>query len=118
MASYNSAVLEAYRQTADAVTGTRLADARLASARQAVAANEESHRIIAARYQAGLVTYLDVLQVDDRLLAARLALTGGESAARSSDLALVRALGGGLPANQPTTSAAAPIAQTKDAPHG
>ena len=118
VASYNSAVLEAYRQTADAVTGTRLADARLASARQAVAANEESHRIIAARYQAGLVTYLDVLQVDDRLLAARLALTGVESAARSSDLALVRALGGGLPANQPTTSAAAPIAQTKDAPHG
>ncbi|HEY6868793.1 MAG TPA: efflux transporter outer membrane subunit, partial [Novosphingobium sp.] len=98
VANYNGTVLGAYREAADAVAAARLADQRVSEARAAVAANDEAYRTISARYRAELVTYLDVLQVEDRLLAARLALAGVESGARATDLALVRALGGGFAA--------------------
>ena len=111
VASYNATILGAYRETADAVTTTRLAAQRLADARAAVAASEEAFATISARYKAGLATYLDVLQVDDRLLAARIAEADVAAAARGADLALVRALGGGFdPAADQTSQ--------KDSPHG
>ena len=98
IANYNGTVLGAYRETADAVAAAHLVSQRVAQARAAVAASEEAFRTISARYRAELVPYLDVLQVEDRLLAARLALAGIEAAARGTDLALVRALGGGFSA--------------------
>lgn len=115
VASYNSTVLAAYQQTADAVTSTRLAGQRLAEARAAVTANQQAYDTISARYRAGLATYLDVLQVEDRLLAARVNLAAIDAAARGSDLSLVRALGGGFAA--PAVAAQTP-GPTKDAPHG
>lgn len=114
VASYNGTVLGAYREAADAVAGAHLAGERVVEARAAVAANDQAYRTVLARYNAGLVTYLDVLQVEDRLLAARLALAGVESAARSTDLALVRALGGGFAG----PGAAAALTAKKDDVHG
>lgn len=96
VASYNSAVLGAYQQTADAVTTARAVSQRLADARAALASSEEAYGVMSARYKGGLVTYLDVLQVQDRLVNARLAVAGLEAAVRNSDIALVRALGGGF----------------------
>lgn len=118
VASYNATVLGAFREAADAVTVSRLAAQRLGDARAAVAASEEAYRTIRARYEAGLVTYLDVLQVEDRLLDARLALAGVEAAARGSDLAMVRALGGGMAPPSPSAATAGPLSSTKDVPHG
>ena len=114
VASYNATVLGAYRETADAVAAARLADRRVAEARTAVAASDEAYRTISARYRAELVNYLDVLQVEDRLLAARLALSAVEAGARATDLALVRALGGGFSAG---ADADAPNTK-KEIPHG
>ena len=51
-----------------------------------------------------------MLQVEDRLLQARLTLSAYETALRNSDLALIRALGGGTAAGQ--------AMNTKDTPHG
>lgn len=110
VADYDKAVVEAYREVADAVTGQRLIGARLADARAALDASEEAYRIARLRYEGGLSNYLDVLTVEDRLLQARLAAAALDAEARSSDIAVIRALGGGF------AEGAARIA--KDDPNG
>jgi hypothetical protein len=110
VASYDAAVLGAYRETADAVTSARMAGERLAEAQAGLAASQDAFEVVTARYKGGLATYLEVLQVEDRLLQARLTLSAYETALRNSDLALIRALGGGTAAGQ--------AMNTKDTPHG
>ncbi|MBA3053343.1 MAG: efflux transporter outer membrane subunit [Sphingomonadales bacterium] len=110
VAGYNGTVLGAYRQTADALTTARMAGQRLADARQAEAASQVAFDVIVARYKGGLATYLEVLQVDQRLLEARLAVAGLEAVVRNADIALVRALGGGF--------VASPDISVKDPAHG
>ena len=107
VAAYDGAVLGAYQQAADAVTTVRMASQRLGDARAALAASQEARDVMMARYKGGLATWLDVLQVEDRLLQARLAVAGLEAVVRNADVALARALGGGF--SSPT---AAPV--TKD----
>ena len=48
------------------------------------------------RYQSGLATYLDVLTIENALVARRRALADLETRAFALDVALVRALGGGF----------------------
>ena len=109
MASYDKAVLTAYQEVADAVTSRRTLDARLVDARAAVAASQDAYGIAKKRYDGGLSTYLDVLNVEDQLLAAQRTVSGLEASAFSLDIALIRALGGGF---------APDAALSKDAPHG
>ena len=98
VASYDAAVLGAYRQLADAVAGRSAIARRLVAAREALAASEEAYRIARLRYEGGLSGYLDVLAVEDRLLASRQAAAAIEAEARALDIQLVRALGGGFAA--------------------
>lgn len=104
VANYNATVLRAYQQTADAWTSSRLAAQRLGEGRAALAASQDAHDVALARYKAGLATYLDVLQVEDALLAAKLAVAGLEAGVRSADIALIRALGGGFASPVATNS--------------
>jgi len=115
VAAYNGAVLGAYQQAADALTTARMASHRLVDARAAVSALQKAYEVADARYKGGLATYLEVLQVEDRLLQARLAAAGLEGLVRNADIALVRALGGGF-----ADPAAAPVAtlSPKDQTHG
>jgi len=113
VAAYNAAVLGAYQQAADALTTARMANARLGDARAALAAAEEGYDIMARRYKAGLATSLDVLQVEDRLIQARLGAAGLEAVVRNADIALARALGGGF-APPPDTSGP----NSKETTHG
>lgn len=109
VAAYDKTVLAAYQQVADAVTTRKTLDRRLVDARAAVAASQDAYGIAQKRYKGGLSTYLDVLNVEDQLLAARQALAGLEASAFSTDIALIRALGGGFTAGEPLS---------KDQPHG
>lgn len=109
VATYDRTVLAAYQDVADAVTMRRTLDQRLADARAAVAASEDAYAVAQKRYRGGLSTYLDVLTVEDQLLAARQSLAGLEASLFSNDIALVRALGGGF---------VAPDSISKDIPHG
>ena len=109
VADYDKTVLAAYQQVADAVTSRQALAARLGDTRAALAATQDAYAIARRRYDGGLSTYLDVLSVEDRLLQARLAATALEAAARSADITLIRALGGGF-------APAAPDA-AKDARH-
>ncbi|MGV3482089.1 MAG: efflux transporter outer membrane subunit [Sphingobium sp.] len=96
VADYDKTVVEAYRQVADAVTSQRALVQRLDDARAAVTASEQAYVIAQTRYRGGLSTYLDVLNVEDRLLAARQSLAEIETRAFALDIALIRALGGGF----------------------
>ncbi len=108
VASYDKTVLGAYQQVADAVTGRRTLDQRLADARAAMAASEEAYGIARQRYEGGLNTYLDVLNVEDQLLATRQTVSELEASAFTLDIALIRALGGGFADSDPS----------KDTSHG
>ena len=99
VANYDKTVLGAYQQVADAVTGRRILDQRLTEARAALAASEEAYAIAQKRYRGGLFTYLDVLNVEDQLLAARQFVAELEASAFTLDIALIRALGGGFAAS-------------------
>lgn len=96
VAGYDTAVLAAYQQVADAVTGQRLLAQRLSEARAALAASEEAYEIARLRYRGGLSRYLDVLAVEDRMLLSRLAVANIDADLRSLDITLIRALGGGF----------------------
>lgn len=109
VAAYDRSVLTAYQEVADAVTMRRTLDQRLVDARAAVAASQDAYAIAQKRYKGGLSTYLDVLNVEDQLLGARQSLAGLEASAFSTDIALIRALGGGFAAGD---------FQSKDHPNG
>ena len=104
-ATYNQTVLTAYNQVADAVTSKKLIAARVEGARLALADAEEAYTIAQLRYRGGLSTYLDVLNVEDRLLTVRVALAELVAAQRTNDIALIRALGGGYDPATPLAKA-------------
>lgn len=109
VAIYDRTVLAAYQEVADAVTGRRSLEQRLVDARAAVTASREAYSIARKRYGGGLFTYLDVLSVENQLLSDRQLLAQLEAEAFTTDIALIRALGGGFLASD---------VPTKDAPHG
>ena len=96
VANYDKTVLGAYQEAADAVTSRRALAQRLHEVRAALAASEDAYSIARQRYDGGLSTYLDVLNVEDRLLATRQAAADLDARAFALDVALIRALGGGF----------------------
>lgn len=110
VATYDKTVLDAYRQVADTVTSRQILARRVSDARAALASSEEAYAIAQKRYSGGLSTYLDVLNVEDRLLAARQSVAELDARAYTLDIALIRALGGGY--------AAAPQPAAKEDTHG
>ena len=118
VANYDRAVLAAYQEVADAVTGRRALARRLVDSRAALAAAEDAYGIAQARYRGGLSTYLDVLSVEDRLLQARLAHAALIASARSVDIDLIRALGGGFTPVSRNSAAPAAAHTAKDVPNG
>ena len=95
IADYNRAVVGAYQSLADAVTNRQHLLRQRGDAAAAVSASEGAYMLTKARYQIGLDNYLAVLAAEDRMLAARDALSAIDTAARQADIALIRALGGG-----------------------
>lgn len=98
VALYDSQVIGALRETADAVTSQKMLASRLASSRSALADFEEANRLARQRYEHGLSTYLDVLSAEEGVLSARLDVAQLETRAFTLDVQLVRALGGGFTA--------------------
>ena len=98
VALYNGQVIQALRETADAVTSEQMLAKRLAESKSALAAYEDALRLAQLRYQHGLSTYLDVLTAQESVVSARLAVAELETRAFTLDVQLVRALGGGFSA--------------------
>ena len=96
VAAYDAAVTQALHDVADVVVSERALTQRLSKTREALAASEDAYRIIDMRYRGGLSTYLEVLSVEESLIANQQAVADLETRAFALDVALVRALGGGF----------------------
>lgn len=98
VALYDRQVVQALRETADAVTSQKMLVQRLASSREALAGYEEALRLAQLRYKQGLSTYLDVLTAEESVVVARLRVAELQTRSFTLDVQLIRALGGGFAA--------------------
>ena len=93
--SYNAAVIDAVRDVADQVASLQAISRQQIEQRAAQNAAESAYDIAVQRYKAGLGNYLNVLTVETSVLVQR--RLGVDLAGRALDtqVALIRALGGG-----------------------
>jgi NodT family efflux transporter outer membrane factor (OMF) lipoprotein len=96
VAAYDAAVTEALHQVADAAASQKSLAVQISQSEAALAASEDAYRIARQRYQGGLSTYTQLLQVEQAVLRRRLVVADLKARAFSLDVALVRALGGGF----------------------
>jgi outer membrane protein, multidrug efflux system len=93
-ASYESTALNALREANDALAGVRAArDEAVAQATQARALREALN-LAESRYQAGLSSYLDLLDAQRSLFSAELALSQAQLGELTAAVQLYKALGG------------------------
>jgi len=98
VASYDSTVVQALHDVADAGASWKALGGQLEKTGQAVEASREAWQIQNRRYNGGLATWLDVLSAEDSLLGNLRTQSDLQSRAFALDVALVRALGGGYAA--------------------
>lgn len=98
VALYDGQVIQALRETADAVTSQKSLVDRLSQSRSALASYEQALELARIRYKQGLSPYLDVLIAEESVVSARLVVAQLETRAFTLDVQLVRALGGGFTA--------------------
>lgn len=104
VAVYRERVLIAFREVQDALTDSRLLlDQEEAQAR-AVASARRAAELSRIRYQAGLVSYLDVIQAERTALDARRGATQIAGRRWLSRVALIKALGGTWAAGKENSS--------------
>jgi NodT family efflux transporter outer membrane factor (OMF) lipoprotein len=96
VALYDGQLIQALRETADAVTSQKSLVDRLGQSRSALASYEQALELARIRYKQGLSTYLDVLIAEEGVVSARLVVAQLETRAFTLDVQLVRALGGGF----------------------
>jgi NodT family efflux transporter outer membrane factor (OMF) lipoprotein len=99
VADYRDAVLNAFREVQDDVTGLTVLDEASHSQQQAVDAAQRTLNISTERYTGGLVNYLDVVTAQQNLLnnEQQLAVIRGQRLVTS--VLLIKALGGGWDAS-------------------
>ncbi len=95
VANYRGAVLNAFREVQDNITGLQVLDAARKSQADAVASAHRQLDIATSRYVRGLVNYLDVVSAQQNLLTneQEAAVISGQRLVAS--VLLVKALGGG-----------------------
>ncbi len=96
--SYNAAVLDAIRDTADQVASAQSIARQQTEQRDAQRSAEAAYQLAVQRYKAGLGTYLNVLAAENGVLAQRRLAVDLAGRALETQVALIRALGGGAPA--------------------
>jgi NodT family efflux transporter outer membrane factor (OMF) lipoprotein len=96
VATYNQTLVNALRDVANALADRRALDAQISEAHSALSSAEQSYSVARQRYDAGLSTYIDVLTVENSLVAQRRNVADLEAQAFSVDVELARALGGGF----------------------
>ena len=106
--SYNAAVVDAVRDVADQVASQQAISRQQLDQRAAQDAAESAYDIAVQRYKAGLGNYLNVLTAETSVLVQRRLAVDLAGRALDTQVALMRALGGGyapapLPAAQVTT---------------
>jgi multidrug efflux system outer membrane protein len=94
-ANYRESALVAFQQVEDALSGLNALSAAYDAQQQAVDAASRALTIANARYGGGLVTYLDVVTAQERLLSNERLATQLRGQRLVASVLLVKALGGG-----------------------
>ena len=102
--SYNAAVIDAVRDVADQVASTQAIARQQTEQRAAQRAAESAYDIALQRYKAGLGTYLNVLTVETSVLTQRRSAVDLAARALDTQVALMRALGGGYQSASTSTA--------------
>jgi outer membrane protein TolC len=95
VAAYWQTVLAAFQQVEDALAQTRILAQQIAQQRRTVALAERAFELERARYETGIDPYINLMQEQTLLLAARQTLVSLQVQHMTSAVALVEALGGG-----------------------
>ncbi|WP_353085686.1 efflux transporter outer membrane subunit [Stenotrophomonas sp.] len=95
LAQYEKAIQSGFREAADALALNESLDAQLASQQALVAAAEQAQRLSQARYDAGLDSFLTLLDARRTAYTARQSLVSTQLAQQSNQVALYKVLGGG-----------------------
>lgn len=95
VAAYQESVLTAFKETEDAISGVQELTRRRDRLRQAVADQRRSWELANRSYGGGASSYLDVLDAERALLAARNALAAVEGQRLVAMISLYKSLGGG-----------------------
>jgi outer membrane protein TolC len=93
--AYRGAVLGAFRDVEDALARYTAEDARRTQLADAVTAAQNSLAIAEDQYRVGLVSFINVLQAQNALLASRDQLAQSDASSLSDLVSLYKALGGG-----------------------
>ncbi len=104
--SYNAAVIDAVRDVADQVASSQAIGRQQAEQSAAQGAAEAAYDIAVQRYKAGLGNYLHVLTAETGVLAQRRLAVDLAGRALDTQVALMRALGGGYQAPAAAAQAA------------
>lgn len=106
--SYNAAVLDAIHDAADQIASGQSIARQQAEQRDAQASAEGAYQIALQRYRAGLGTYLHVLTAENAVLAQRRLAVDLAARALDTQVALIRAFGGGYRAPEVVAAKATP----------
>lgn len=93
-ATYKKTALEALREVEDALVEAHGLRQELSSQERVVAAAQQSLQLTRNQYEAGLIDYLSVVQVETNALSAQRALLNLQSELYISSVRLITALGG------------------------
>jgi multidrug efflux system outer membrane protein len=108
-ARYVQTALNAFRDVSDALISREQYDAVRAELIPAVQSNERAVQISTTRYLEGLSSYNEILEAEQRLYPAQLALADTEVSRRLVLVQLYRALGGGWNLSDAEWFAGAPV---------
>jgi NodT family efflux transporter outer membrane factor (OMF) lipoprotein len=106
VASYNAAVVDAVRQTADQLTLQETYTRQITEAQQTLQAASAAFELARKRYFAGLSTQLVVLDAESRVLDAQRELVNVNAGRIASRINLLLALGGSFDPAAPVTTGA------------
>jgi outer membrane protein TolC len=100
VANYREAVLEAFQQVEDGLSGLALLDQAAKTQQAAVTESRRALEVANNRYVGGLTTYLDVITAQSTLLANERLATQLLGQQMTTSVYLVKALGGGWDASE------------------
>jgi multidrug efflux system outer membrane protein len=113
LAVYRQQVLIAFQEVETALSGLRLLAQQADAQSRAVVNSERASEISTARYRAGLVFFLDVLDAERTALSNRRAAAQIQGLQLVTSVGLIKALGGGWePNDQAARMSAAPAPKT------
>ncbi|HEY0595985.1 efflux transporter outer membrane subunit [Sphingopyxis sp.] len=102
VATYDRTLIGALRDVADIVASRAATTRQLAGRREALTAAAEASKLAGLRYRAGLSNQIVQLTAEDSMVALSRTVADLEARQLSLDIALIRALGGGYRAANPT----------------